>query len=859
MRKYSFLFLTMMAVLWGCSDDNNSDEGGKTPEGPSVEISAVNNSEGSEVYATSATFSLKASGVESYAYQVVEGEKTDSPAGEIIYAGATEEGASGINELKEGDNKVTIYGLEGNKTYTVFFAFKAGKEYILKSQVITTPAYTRLITVIETKPYSIKVHFEVPADTYYKFTFGQRDNWQSMKDQFHQTDGDFLSYGQLRKGPQTIEIVNGEYLEENPDPEWDTPIQVLPGYPYVILLGECDAEGNILCEYDIEDPWGGDLLKSTRTVETPLADGYTEECPDEGVTFNGKYAKQYVYGGSTLIEGKIDIKQIKITQRSATFAFTPDESVVNYVVNVLPEDDYNYYRTLTGERGFTSFMLTSNELWSDAQELSTNPDYLPLEFGKNYKLIVVGAYNEDFSIQSIQIVDFTPVKSTLPEAKLEITPKEDPDGSPWMVWFNIKAPAKNCSYIKYLMNYEKEWAPMLNSGVTKEELMQSYGQYLKEAEIINAINSDKGYDIGFSSWENTPSMLMVASFNEEEAMAVYEGHSSSLPEPDKARVESLLFENLKGEWTATCTLSGNKPAKFKVTIDDKPEQGPASVNAMAPNNYNALLNYFKNSAKNNGMNDADAEKYAKEKVAELFDEYKSEASRYAGKYRGQNRLVGLGFDAAHEYKSSWELFNDLEYSAYDTEELFYDYGPKLFLEISKENGQEKVELVTDRNTIAPLSAWQYYDFYLLGYNSVNFNNAPQGNFPVTVSDDKNTITIGGLEADGTMCYPSPAYYMVGNYFMFNSQVISPITLTKGWIEEPSENAAPTMKATKAVTGKRNNNEARHNGNRFMRTRLPWTENGVLPMMKKGTIKSVSLKETIQKKAAEQHAKMSTKR
>ncbi len=855
MKKYSFLFLTMMAVLWGCSDDNNSKEGGETPEEPSVEISAVSNSEGSEVYATSATFNLRASGVESYAYQIVEGEKTDSPAGEIIYAGATEEGASGITELKEGDNKVTIYGLEGNKTYTVFFAFKADKEYILKSQVITTPAYTRMITVIETKPYSIKVHFEMPKDTYYRFAFGPRDNWQSMKDQFHQTDGDFLSYGQLRKGPQTIEIVNDGYLEEDPDPEWDSTVQVLPGYPYVLLLGECDAEGNVLCEYDNEDPWGGDLLKSTRSVDAPLANGYTEECPDEGVTFNGKYAKQYLYGGSTLIESKISVENIKMTQRSATFAIRPDESVVKYVVSAFTEEDYNYCLTLCSERGLPTFMLTNNEMLSDAQEMSTNPDYLPLEYGKNYKLVVVGTYNEDFSIQSIQTLDFTPMKSNLPDAELEITAKEDPDGNPWMVWFNIKAPAKNCSYIKYLMNYEKEWIPMLNSGTSKEELMLSYGQYLKDAEIIQAINSDKGYDIGFSSWENTLSRLMVASFNEDEKMAVYEGTSKSLAEPDKERVESPLFENLKGDWTATCTLSNNKPVSFKVTIDDKPEQGPASVNAMNQDNYNALLNYFKNSAIQNGKNEAEAESYAKTKVAELFDEYKAEANRYAGKYRGQNRLVGLGFDAAHEYKSSWELFNDLEYSAYDTEELFYDYGPKLFLEVSKENGQDKVELAADPNTVAPLSAWQYYDYYLLGYNSVNFNNAPKGNFPVTVSEDKNTITIGGLEADGKICYPSPAYYLVGTYYTFGAEIISPITLTKGWTE-PANKVAPTAKATKSI---RNDNDARHTGNRFMRTRLPWTKDGILPLMQKGTIKpAASLKENIQKKAAELHAKMSKK-
>lgn len=866
MKKYSFLFLTMMAVFWGCSDDDNSkDPGGETPEGPSVEISPVNGDEGSAVYATSAIFNLKANGVESYAYQVAEGKKTDSPAGEVIYAGAMEEGASGVNALEDGDNNVTIYGLEGNKTYTVFFAFKAGKEYILKSQTITTPAYTRMITVVDTKTSSIKVHFEVPKDTYYKVVLGQRDMYQGQKDQFHMTDGDYVKYGRLCQGPQTINFVDGEYLEENPD-EYDTPMQVLTGCPYVIMLAECDEKGELMVEYDFgdggDDIGGGDLLKSTRSVTAPLVeeDTYTEECKDEGVTFNGRYAKQYVCAGSTLIESKITIEQIKITLRSATFAITPDESVVKYAVNAMSEEEYNYYVTLCGERGMPTYMLMNTELYSDSQEMSTNPDYLPLEAGKNYKLVVVGTYNEDYSIQSYQVMDFSPRESTMPDAKLEITAKEDPDGSPWMVWFNVKAPNKDCAYIKYLMNYEKEWIPKLNSGNTTEDLMRSYGQYVNDAETISAINSNEGYDIGFSSWENIESRIVVGSFNEDENMSVYEGRSTSLPEPDQAKVDSPLFESLKGDWTATCHLqwsdyngSYDKDVSFKVTLDGGPAQGPASVEAMDQDQYQDLISYFTASAIKGGQSLENAAKYAKEKVAELFKEYKELAAHYGDKYRGQNRLVGLGFDAAHEYMSSWDLFNDLSYSAYDTEELFYDYGPKLFLEISK----DKVELVSDLSRIAPISAWQQYELCFIGFNSKSYNDAPaEHNFPVTVSEDQQTITIGGLDVDGTMCYPSPGYYMMGTYFSFVSKVTSPITLTKGWTE-PADKTASIAKAKRLTVGNDKQVTAHRNGHRFMRTRLPWTNDGVLPLMKKATIKYVSLKD-IQKKAAEQHARMAKK-
>ena len=127
---------------------------------------------------------------------------------------------------------------------------------------------------------------------------------------------------------------------------------------------------------------------------------------------------------------------------------------------------------------------------------------------------------------------------------------------------------------------------------------------------------------------------------------------TSLPEPDKERVDSPLFDDLKGDWTATCqaqwqdyTGTYDQKVSFKVTLAGGPEQGPSSVSAMDSKDYDALFSYFKESAMKNGQDEATAEAYAKTKVAELFDEYKSEATRYAGKYRGQNRLVGLRFDA----------------------------------------------------------------------------------------------------------------------------------------------------------------------------------------------------------------------
>ena len=87
--------------MWSCSDDDDETE--------SVVITQTSTDETSEVYATSATFKLATRGVESFAYQVVEGADATAPAGEVIYAEAQENNI--VISAEDGDNEVTVYGL----------------------------------------------------------------------------------------------------------------------------------------------------------------------------------------------------------------------------------------------------------------------------------------------------------------------------------------------------------------------------------------------------------------------------------------------------------------------------------------------------------------------------------------------------------------------------------------------------------------------------------------------------------------------------------------------------------------------------------------------------------------------------
>lgn len=169
MRKlYRCLFLLSTVVLaggmWSCSDDN--DEPGTNGGDFTLGVEAPSSD---AVFATSATFKLSTKGAESYVYKVVEGANAAEPEPVVAYAEAQENGT--VVAVTGDTDEALVAGLEGNKTYTVFFIFKVGNEYKIYSQKINTPEYSQRVTVISTDMFSIKFHVEVPADEYYFVNF----------------------------------------------------------------------------------------------------------------------------------------------------------------------------------------------------------------------------------------------------------------------------------------------------------------------------------------------------------------------------------------------------------------------------------------------------------------------------------------------------------------------------------------------------------------------------------------------------------------------------------------------------------------------------------------------------------------
>ncbi|MEG1622534.1 MAG: hypothetical protein RR330_04105 [Alistipes sp.] len=170
---------------------------------------------------------------------------------------------------------------------------------------------------------------------------------------------------------------------------------------------------------------------------------------------------------------------------------------------------------------------------------------------------------------------------------------------------------------------------------------------------------------------------------------------TTTPKPDLPLVESTLFTDLLGDWTATMNGTVTFPVKIAA-----------------------------------GANDATA-----------------------AVYRKLNRLVCLGFECSTEFPMVYRSPEDLiagkegEYWVTYPEDAVNDYGPKWFLQIATGD----VVTVPANNEI-PLHYYKASPAYLLGVNGTKLRTA--GDFPTTISADKNTITVTCYVNEGKSYYPS---------------------------------------------------------------------------------------------------------
>lgn len=833
-RNYRNLFMVGVMAFATCLTSCKKDEG------PTLDIT-VNGSEefAEEIRSTSASFTIKTSGVEAVAYLVEEGSVAESTKdAAVVYAEAEEDGRV-VTVADNAPTTINVYSLEGGKEYTVFFVYTKEGKLVFKSKVFTTPAYDRLITVVESRKDGFKFHFNVPDTMNYKYALLPTEQYNAFRASRWADDVTFLSDGIHLKGPQTINYTSEEDWYE----EGDGGFYIHPGSAFTLMIGQCDAEGNLLYEmnpnldFGGEEDWGGEVwgpeAPATRAgvATAPRMGAYTEEpwYTDDSYP-TGLYARQNLLAALEMVESKVNVELTGKTERRIKIRCTAEEDV-KYVVAPFEKNQYNELVNLVTEDAIAATLLEyfGADQYSGTMDFEIDENFMFLEVDSTYIVSVVGIYADDASVISHDTLHVTLNKSTLPAAEVAITGCENPYGEPTpnLVWFNIKSVGETPVFAaKHIANYTKDVVKELSWGSTYEDLITYYGEYLTE-EDVKAINSEEGLYLSLYSLDDAENTLIVATYNEEEGMAVYTGESRAAALPALPEVSSTLFEDLKGDWTArvirikseysyeiwdyvtsvdttysTISLGGN--------FDNSPEAFDNSHEA-----YEAIYNDYFMRALDKGASEEEAAVAAEKRVAEQFAEYKKMVTKYEEKYKGQNYILGLGLEEAHTFATPWDLFCSPEYSAYDAEELFYAYGPKLFFQVQQDGS---LSLLGDANILSlpPVAAWGWYEFVLAGNNPDDPSIFYSGAFPVEVSDDKNTLVIKGVEEQGMKFYPAIGYLDWGlNYLEGGFQTIADIQLTRGAAVE-DENVAETTRAPKADLNK----VVKSKNNRIKRTYLP---------------------------------------
>ena len=401
-----------------------------------------------------------------------------------------------------------------------------------------------------------------------------------------------------------------------------------------------------------------------------------------------------------------------ITSTSVNIKTVPDSSVVDYYIlvrdkawsdSIVAGYGESMLATLVAYPSAGSWNLTgANEaVWSG---LEPNTEYI-------CHILV----NDNKGAQALSLVPFTTAEanSAAPTVEASLTPASE-NG---YCTLNLNLYSAEAASVKFAFNTKADVDAERNNGLSDSQIAEMYGMSLS-AEQVKAITSTGLTLTQEDLFPEVEYVAIISVKNAEKTETLKVTAATTPAKPVPARVESNLFTSLLGEWEVSYSL---------VQFNNK----EVSI-------YNAKVTIAQ------GADDASADYY-----------------------RSHNRLVIQGWpfnveaDGTHSpmpYYSPADLKDASSYWANNPQLALRDFGPKVFLEIGEG------DVVT-----MPSSRGEYFynwasdgTFYFFGADIQNGFTAP-ATFPVTVSADGNTITIGACQSGAEFGYGiyRPAVFRYG--------------------------------------------------------------------------------------------------
>lgn len=415
---------------------------------------------------------------------------------------------------------------------------------------------------------------------------------------------------------------------------------------------------------------------------------------------------------------KIDIKLSEITSTSVRITAKPDAAISEYYIYARDKAWYDDIITNYGESMLITLIkypsANAKHYYAESSEV--------WEGFKPSSEYIVGAVGVEGSTGAEVLImePFTTSASSGTEPKLDISIETAADKPHENVKLTVK------SDIAYLIRYA--FMPTadvqymyLSKGKTYDDIISAVGTDLTVEEV--AMANAGGFSVQIEAlWPETEYTCIVSTRSNEWVTVTRHTTITMAAEPVLPRVESDLFDVLPGKW---------------------------------------LLSY--DAIKSNG------DPYRVENVEVEIAVSPDAAS--ADKYRGQNKLVVLGYQFFNDYATNpipyYSPEDLMEVSGYwkDYKSLAYrDYGPKFCLQIAQDG---TVSVPTSLN--APLYDWDVSTVMFVGVDWGNKWTAPAA-FPVEISADRKTITIKECKAgpefnNGTY---RPGVFMNGVTSMLNA-------------------------------------------------------------------------------------------
>ena len=658
--------------------------------------------------------------------------------------------------------------------------------------------------------------------------YSEDTNWYVTEEDYDgdgELDTDYI-YNPISPGEPVV-FIAGEFSWMEDDPEWETeyfyfPSGWDPGYykplvdeDYFRNGGASQSSVGIMTDMEITRPqdsyWTGAFQRKVLRVEEPA-----------------------------LLDGGVKVELVEATPVNLTFDFYPDDNVAQYAIGVFDDSMLEQVmELLNGREDLLQWAITSffsaytfgTKVASGDVRMQLTSFYYQDAIAENtdYHVLVTAMGDNTATTQSFQKYTFTTTSKEKDAPVIVVTPVES-ETTPYKAAFNIKCttaaegnPVTECYYAA---NYLRDWLLSINSGSTYFGIVAGNKAYSYfTADEIEKINSEEGFNISIHSLDGETTRIAVLGYNDEytpndlssfkfiEDCPAVADCTTPYTDP-KPYVDDKLYLDLVGDWTATATLQNPDGTKTfehqsKITLASDLYDYPATLSSDVYKLY-------------------EDQDYDKDKVDALWYEFKQLAKEITEeRLMNQNRLVGIGWldkDSYHrlDARTPYDLFVATDYVSVDVSSIYNDFGPKWYLETSiDENGKVVYSIPIDSNFLPPASNWSV-PFYLGAMEPDKYVTFLYGEgwtpaFPVTVSEDRNTITISPIEREGVNYYPN----MIGidNSMMqtiLENPVVSDVVLTRGWegsdnkqssVSTPGKNVQAKMEIPTTVYKQRTSLEA----------------------------------------------------